>query len=437
MRCLHCGSTLSAFKKLTDSDFCSTEHRDQFYTEQQRLIVERLKHSGARFHRLRRGGVGDSARAAAPAVPPVLEAQAPAKIAAYLSAVLDPLGRSLSLQFLPQIDPELVATNPPARQIRSGARQLLSGLIPDMLWPRYNPGLLSCVSFELADESSDIAYGSIFKLTASFAFGFTPASLIVLRRPDALNLPARAALAPRMMKPKPTISLGPVRLRVEAKKSALSGLGYRHFIELAPIERPMPEAYLDASPVEIAIGIGIPASLRVRSEQKARGLAFLDRVFRMRPRSGVLPSDLPATRQMLLEPLPASISPFRPRDITAAINYQPARIDRFLRTRPRGPVDFATALHEFKPTADIVAYAPCSYPGCRAEAIPIRACGMRAASSRHPARRREREHRRDRNTSGPGFRLSPVNPGLSRRVGLRATAARPLLSSASARACVR
>ena len=62
MRCLHCGNTLSAFKKLTDGDFCSTEHRGKFYTEQQRLIIERLKHSAARFHRLRRGGSGEVAR---------------------------------------------------------------------------------------------------------------------------------------------------------------------------------------------------------------------------------------------------------------------------------------------------------------------------------------------------------------------------------------
>src|SRR3954447_9349131 len=87
MRCLHCGSTLSAFKKLTDSDFCSTEHRDQFYTEQQRLIVERLKHSAARFHRLRRGGVGEVARVAAAVAAQVVEAQPPAKIAAFLSAI--------------------------------------------------------------------------------------------------------------------------------------------------------------------------------------------------------------------------------------------------------------------------------------------------------------------------------------------------------------
>jgi hypothetical protein len=42
MRCLQCGKQLALLKKLTESDFCSAEHRKLFLDEQQRLMLERL-----------------------------------------------------------------------------------------------------------------------------------------------------------------------------------------------------------------------------------------------------------------------------------------------------------------------------------------------------------------------------------------------------------
>jgi hypothetical protein len=353
MRCLHCGSTLSAFKKLTDSDFCSTEHRDQFYTEQQRLIVERLKHSAARFHRLRRGGIEELARVAAAVAAQVVEAQPPAKIAAFLSAIPDGQDRSLCLQFLPQLDPDLVATNPPGRRIRSIARHYLSSLIPDLPWPRYNPGLLSCDSYELAEASSDIAYGSIFELTARVAIGFSPASLMLSRRPDVLSRPARKLSVPRMAKPKPTISLAPVRLPIGPGRYALAEFGYRNFVDLAPVKQSLPERFLDASPIEIATGLEIPASLRFRSEQKMRGIGFLDRVYKVRPRSGILPTDLPAIRPVAVEPIAAALSALRPRRLSTSTRSEPARVNRFIRSRPRGPADSIAPVRQFGPAAEI------------------------------------------------------------------------------------
>ena len=85
MRCLQCGSTLSAFKKLTDADFCSAEHRDVFYSEQQRLILARLKHSADRQMRLRRPATAAEATRVSvnPAAVPV-EEPVPAPIAAFL-----------------------------------------------------------------------------------------------------------------------------------------------------------------------------------------------------------------------------------------------------------------------------------------------------------------------------------------------------------------
>ena len=166
MRCLHCGNTLSAFKKLTDGDFCSTEHRDKFYTEQQRLIIERLKHSAARFHRLRRGGFGEVAR--------VVEVQPPAKMATFLSAIPDARDQSPCLQFIPQVAPDLVATDPPEWRLAFAAEQYLSPRIPDLPWPRYNPGLLSCDSYELVEAGSETVSPGPVRLPfkASFSLDF-------------------------------------------------------------------------------------------------------------------------------------------------------------------------------------------------------------------------------------------------------------------------
>ena len=319
MRCLHCGSTLSAFKKLTDSDFCSMEHRDQFYTEQQQLIRERLKYSRTRLHRLSRDAA--DARAAAPKTSPVLEAQAPAKIAAFLASLPGLHDRSLCLQWVSQINPELSPANPPARRERFRERRLLLPLIPDFPWARYNPGLLSIGSFEPAQSDGEIAYGSVFKLSGAVAFGFTPASLATLRRPEVITLPARSVSRLRMARPKTVVSFGPVSLCIVARQCALPEFGYRSFIELAPTEQLLPRRTLEASAIEIATGLAISGSLRLRSEQGARSLRFLDRAFKMRPRAGVLPADLPLMRQMTPETLASTASPVRPSDRAVASSF--------------------------------------------------------------------------------------------------------------------
>jgi tetratricopeptide (TPR) repeat protein len=78
MRCLHCGNEVSIFKKLSDAQFCSAEHRQHFYADQQRLMLERVQASASRLRKLRRAAAGEeSATAAAePAITP--EAAEPA-----------------------------------------------------------------------------------------------------------------------------------------------------------------------------------------------------------------------------------------------------------------------------------------------------------------------------------------------------------------------
>src|SRR5829696_3245468 len=104
MRCLHCGSTLSAFKKLTDADFCSAEHRDVFYSEQQRLILARLKHSADRQNRLRRpSSATESTRVTVNPGTVAAAQQAPAPIAAFLLPKPELQNCGWQLAFLPAI----------------------------------------------------------------------------------------------------------------------------------------------------------------------------------------------------------------------------------------------------------------------------------------------------------------------------------------------
>jgi tetratricopeptide (TPR) repeat protein len=66
MRCLHCGNEVSLFKKLSDAQFCSTEHRQHFYGDQQRLMLERVQASASRLRKLRQAAAGDQSAGAAP-----------------------------------------------------------------------------------------------------------------------------------------------------------------------------------------------------------------------------------------------------------------------------------------------------------------------------------------------------------------------------------
>ncbi len=100
MRCLHCGNTLSALKKLTDSGFCSTDHRDVFYADQQRLILERLRVSGQRFQRISRGNTKtETRRPVSDVAAPVDQYPAPAPLGTFLYAKPENSDRKSPLLF--------------------------------------------------------------------------------------------------------------------------------------------------------------------------------------------------------------------------------------------------------------------------------------------------------------------------------------------------
>ena len=57
-RCLHCGTRLPLYRKLTDAEFCSAAHRKAFHEDQSRLAVERLMETQQICSRLRRMPAG-------------------------------------------------------------------------------------------------------------------------------------------------------------------------------------------------------------------------------------------------------------------------------------------------------------------------------------------------------------------------------------------
>ena len=346
-------------------------------------------------------------------IAPAIEAQAPAKIAAFLSVFPDLHDRSLCLQFLPQIDPELSAANPPVRQERLRGRQLLLSLIPEFPWPRYNSGFLDSRSLEPVESNEDIAYESALRLRGSVVFGFAPASVMMLRAPDVITLPVKSIFKLRLARPKPAVSFGPVRLFTTEKHRALPGFGYRSFVELVPVEQPLSQKISPASPVELTSPLAISGSLRVRSESTARGLGFLDRVFKMRPRMAVLCVDLPLMWQIASEPLSSTVNLIRPSDLGVVALSHPVRLDRFLRFRPCGPLDSQILTQCVPPFASEKTEARPGIPDLRikqsefsptAPARPFR-MSMRAAAGRS-AEAIAINFALD-------FATGPVNPGFS------------------------
>src|SRR5687767_5596134 len=154
MRCLHCGNEVSLLHKLTDAQFCSAEHRQNFYDDQQRLLLQRLQASAARFKRYRRGAVPPPA----PVVNVPEEAAAPAPVAAFCTQTAPSVStRAFSLFMLGALDAAGGAVTPPGRKshLREGEVRL-SAPVFDIPWARYNTGLLSFDSIPPVSEFDQV-----------------------------------------------------------------------------------------------------------------------------------------------------------------------------------------------------------------------------------------------------------------------------------------
>ncbi|HYP05832.1 MAG TPA: hypothetical protein VER03_06315 [Bryobacteraceae bacterium] len=346
MRCLHCGSTLSAFKKFTDGDFCSAEHRDGFYAEQQRLILDRLKQAAGRFQRLRTP-IRAAALTRTPVVSVPAEPQPPAPIAAFLLPKLEPGTSPLRLLCLSALGAELSPPTIPQFSVASAekGRQRFCSLAPDLPWPRYNPGLL-WYSELLLDASETPDY-----LPSLGALGFAPSlafpapGLLLSRRPDIANRPTIARRMPlRVARPKGAVSLAPVRLATACSRLIVGGYGFQPLRGVSPIVPTALRPFLGATPLEIGPSRQpLAESVRFHQDVSVKGMSFLDRIYRMRPRYGVASEAVPVMRVCNPEPLPASLSVAQPgAALSGMMGFEPAQVEKFVRSRPRGPLGAST-----------------------------------------------------------------------------------------------
>lgn len=69
MRCQFCGNVIGVYRKLTDTDFCSAEHRQKHDHEQQQILVDRLRNAGVRVQLSRDRSIARRTAATAPADP--------------------------------------------------------------------------------------------------------------------------------------------------------------------------------------------------------------------------------------------------------------------------------------------------------------------------------------------------------------------------------
>jgi hypothetical protein len=69
MRCQFCGNVIGVYRKMTDTDFCSADHRQKHEHEQQQILLDRLKSAGVRVQLSRDRFIARRTAAAAPADP--------------------------------------------------------------------------------------------------------------------------------------------------------------------------------------------------------------------------------------------------------------------------------------------------------------------------------------------------------------------------------
>ena len=189
MRCLHCGNTLSALKKLTDSGFCSTDHRDVFYGDQQRLILERLRVSGQRFQRIGRGNTKtETRRPISDVAAQVDQYPAPAPLGTVLYAKRENSDRKSPLLFFSVFLNASTPVFPPAPSRRFGQAGLFGKLLTDFPWPRYNPGLKAFLDLLAVNDAGTIRFSRSLRVNGFVSSQIDSGALLPSRRPDAASM---------------------------------------------------------------------------------------------------------------------------------------------------------------------------------------------------------------------------------------------------------
>jgi hypothetical protein len=347
MRCLHCGNEVSLLQKLSDAQFCSAEHRQQFYDDQQRLIMQRLQASAARLQDFRGGSrhAGGAVRIGGPSADVV----APAPIAPFFKYSATALQRALSLLMVGALDaPETRAILPVRAGTAARFRSLERPLFFDFPWAKYNPGLLSFPEIAPAGAEFDLISVALSRTTPIRDWGgLSAAALVPIRRPGALNAPRVRLVQPvtpswDLLIFLPDLDSDRLRLPATSRAAAMPGLRDPKLASPQPAE-PASRVLLSCRLVPLIIDPAVTwTGLRLDTSLRQRGMGFLDRVFRMRARGGVLSPKVPAFLPNepnfdLDEPSAPARLPARTAGKTAP--GEPSRLDKLFRTRPFGARD--------------------------------------------------------------------------------------------------
>jgi hypothetical protein len=142
MRCQFCGNIIGMYRKLTDSEFCSADHRQQHELEQQQFLMDRLRTAAVRVQLSRDRFMTRRTAAIAPADPgpaPFL-LPSPGPVAGVVRlAACSTLQAAVDL-FIP----EFLVTRTPGPP--------LAGFQPNLPWPCQNASLRAFPSFGAAGQ---------------------------------------------------------------------------------------------------------------------------------------------------------------------------------------------------------------------------------------------------------------------------------------------
>jgi hypothetical protein len=384
MRCLHCGNEVSLLLKLTDAQFCSAEHRQNFYDDQQRLILERLQASAARFNRYRRSAA-TPVTAAIPA-----EAPAPAAIASFRIQQTPELNaREFTLFMLGALDAAaLPATLPALLSSPSTGYRRLSAPVFDIPWAKYNAGLLAFDEILPELEFKQIVAGLALSTPIRDWGTLAKGRLVDFGQPHAAgrgrSFPI-ATIETAWDLFAVGVNLNTAKLRRSIVRPPLVLPGFRKVGIVAPrIFNGNTAPFIGAPPELLVPPTAVSwNALQLDAGSRQRGMAFLDRVFRMRARSGILSKDMPAhTRiESHVEPCP-SLDPLSSsaRSLSIGIAVGLSKTDRFFRARPRAGVvpDSIESFTRIEPSviANESTYSP---------AIPANAWFAATANVRSPS----------------------------------------------------
>jgi hypothetical protein len=344
MRCLQCAKPLALLKKLTDSDFCSAEHRKLFLEEQQRLMIERL--GANRLRILKSRGTLD--------LPPATEIELP-----------------LVETVLAEAETVVLRNPPAATTIQSDLANLCQflteGVYPkaDLAPPRYNgeaaPSDLRLVSslLSLAIPAARTATARLLpvflpvrssdrRYSSSAVEEFEGANCDTVAGRDTIRLPIPTHEARSLR----TVA-GAFRMRPRGPLGCSA----------------VPEFSIINPALEPAAGSIMRPRLQSRGAREYP-LQFLDRFFRARPRGPLACERLRSFERISAELLPSPVSspavPALPElgRLESTVRSLPLS-DRALLIRPRGPLQTAGragsgSLAENEPLNPAVAYASLS-----------------------------------------------------------------------------